>query len=298
MAAFKNGSPLVVGIGKFGNFVSSDIPALLSETNKIVYLEENAGVSLSKGEIRIVDAKSGKGEKSNIEEIDMEEIKEDRAGFPHFMRSHFMIKGISEQPEVIARIANNSKKEMSGIVRMIKGAWGTYFTACGTAGYAGLAATYMFSGIAGRHINFSVASEFPYFEDFLVPKSLLIAASQSGETMDTLEAVRAAKRHKSKVLALVNVPGSTLARLADYSFMLKAGPERAVVSTKAYIAKLSSFLLLAFAIAGKYQKGVAILKKTRGFCQKCLNQLNLLKKLKNWVMNFQKRTTFILLGVE
>jgi len=122
------------------------------------------------------------------------------------------------------------------------------------------AATYMFSEIAGRHVNFAVGSEFPYFEDFLVPRSLLIVASQSGETMDTLEAVRAAKRHKSKILALVNVPSSSLERLADFSIHLKAGPERAVLSTKAYVAKLALFLLFTYTLVGKYKKGVELIK--------------------------------------
>lgn len=187
----------------------------------------------------------------------MHEEKVEKGSF-----AHFMLKEIYEQPEVIARIATNAKKDIDQALAMIKKAWGIYFTACGTAAYSGIAATYWFAEIAKKHVNFSVASEFPYFEDFLVARSLLIAASQSGETMDTLEAVRAAKRHRSKVLALVNVPGSNLTRLADFTFYLKAGPERAVVSTKAYLAKLALFLLFAYALAGKYQEGMRLLRET------------------------------------
>jgi glucosamine--fructose-6-phosphate aminotransferase (isomerizing) len=290
MVAFKNGSPLVIGLGEEANFISSDIPALLSETKEIVFLNEKEGVMFSGKDITVLDAQSGKTKKVRTEKISMDEIKEDKGDF-----AHFMLKEIYEQPEVVARVASNERSEFEEISKMIKDAWGTYFTACGTAGYAGLAATYMFSEIAGRHINFSLGSEFPYFEDFLVPRSLLIAASQSGETMDTLEAVRAAKRHGSKVLALVNVPGSTLSRLADVSFMLKAGPERAVVSTKAYIAKISTFLLLAHTLAGKYAQGIKVLKKASNDLREMLTP-SFIKNIKALAFKLRKENDVYVIG--
>ncbi|MBI4153669.1 glutamine--fructose-6-phosphate transaminase (isomerizing) [Candidatus Woesebacteria bacterium] len=256
IVAFRKGSPLVAGIAKDGNLVSSDIPALTLETKEIVLLKEGEGVLVEKGGVFLLNARTGKLKRAKPKHIEMEEVTDGKGNFPHFL-----LKEIYEQPEVIMRVAVNDKEEIKKVAGLIKNAWGTYFTACGTAAYAGLAATYMFSEIAKRHVNFAVGSEFPYFEDFLVPRSLLIAASQSGETMDTLEAVRAAKRHKSKILALINVPGSSLGRIADYTVLLKAGPERAVLSTKSYIAKLALFLLFAYTIAGKYKKGVLILKK-------------------------------------
>ena len=257
IVAFRRGSPLIAGNGKNGNFISSDIPALASMTDKIVLLDEGEGVILSKDGVLRINPKTGKLKKAKSTVIKIDEVRADKGSFPYFL-----IKEIIEQPEVIARVANYKKGEIDKAVGLIKKAWGTYFTACGTASYAGIAATYMFSEIAKRHVNFAVGSEFPYFEDFLVPRSLLIAASQSGETMDTLEAVRAAKRHRSRVLAMVNVPGSSLTRLADKTLYLKAGPERAVLSTKSYIAKLSLFLLFAFGLAGNYQKGARLLKET------------------------------------
>lgn len=257
IVAFRRGSPLVAGVGASGNFISSDIPALISETENIVLIDEGEGVAIDKEKILKVNARTSKVRRAKPKRVKMEESEVDKAGFPHFL-----LKEIYEQPEVIARVANYEKEEIDAAVDLIKNAWGTYFTACGTASYAGIAATYMFSEIAKRHVNFAVGSEFPYFEDFLVPRSLLIAASQSGETMDTLEAVRAAKRHKSKVLAMVNVPGSSLTRLADKTLYLRAGPERAVLSTKSYLAKLSFFLLFAYTIAGKYNKGVKLIKNT------------------------------------
>lgn len=261
IVAFRRGSPLVAGVGKNGNFVSSDIPALSSETEKIVFLKEGEGALINRQGVYLINAKTGKRTIAKPQTIRMQEVVADKGSFPHFL-----IKEIKEQPEVLMRVADNSKKEIETVAKMIKRAWGTYFTACGTAAHAGLAATYMFSEIAKRHVNFTVASEFPY----IIPgallsakrQALLIAASQSGETMDTLEAVRAAKRHGSIILALVNVPGSTLTRLADKTIYLKAGPERAVLSTKTYIAKLGLFLLFAHTIYGRYKNGVELLKKT------------------------------------
>src|SRR3990167_8110791 len=255
IVAFRKGSPLIAGNGKNGNFISSDIPALASITDKTVLLDEGEGVVISREGVLRINPKTGKLKKAKSIIIKMKEIKADKGSF-----AHFLIKEIHEQPEVLMRVANNKKKEISKAATYIRNAWGTYFTACGTAAHAGLAATYMFSEIAGRHVNFAVGSEFPYFEDFLVPRSLLIVASQSGETMDTIEAVRAAKRHKSKILALVNVPSSSLERLADFSIHLKAGPERAVLSTKAYVAKLALFLLFTYTLVGKYKKGVELIK--------------------------------------
>lgn len=290
IVAFRKGSPLVVGVSDDANFVSSDIPALLSETNQIVLLKEGEGVFLKKKGVFLVDAKSGKKKQARPEKIEMDEVKEDKGNF-----DHFLLKEIYEQAEVVARVAANDKSAVKRAAKYIKDSWGTYFTACGTASHAGLCATYMFSEIAKRHVNFTVGSEFPYFEDFLVEKSLLIAASQSGETMDTLEAVRAAKKHGSKILAMVNVPGSSLTRLADYTLLLKAGPERAVLSTKAYMAKLSLFLLLAYTLDGKYEQGVKTLKKVHKALRKMLDK-DFENNIKTLAKKLYKKENIYLIG--
>lgn len=282
MVAFRKGSPIIAGIDKEAKYISSDIPTLSSLTSKILLINENEGVVLSDKEIFVINAKTGKKRRPRYKNISMEEVVEDKGDY-----DHFLIKEIYEQPEVLMRVAANKEKEIRYAARLIKDAWGTYFTACGTAAHAGLAATYMFSEIAKRHVNFAVGSEFPFIQDFLEKRSLLIAASQSGETMDTLEAVRAAKKHRSKVLALVNVPGSTLTRIADYTILLKAGPEKAVLATKSYIAKLGLFLLFAYTIARKYKEGVDLLQKASNKMTKLLNKdfekriIKLARRLKN-----------------
>lgn len=280
--AARNGSPLCVGFGNGENFLASDATAVLPYTKEVHFLDDNEIAAVKKDSVQIFDAKTGKEVPLRRLKLDLDVTQAEKGKYPHFL-----LKEISEQPEVVARIANTPKKEIEKATALIKNAWGTYFTACGTASYAGIAATYMFAGVAKRHVNFTVGSEFPYFEDFLVPKSLLIAASQSGETMDTLEAVRAAKRHGSKILAMVNAPGTSLTRLADYTIYLKAGPEKAVLSTKAYLAKLAYFLLFAYALAGKFENGLKLLRKTASQLSRMLKGdleekvKTLAKKLKN-----------------
>ena len=172
-----------------------------------------------------------------------------------------MLKEIHEQPDMLSRIAAYPTSPITDAAEMIQRAYGTYFAACGSASHAAMGATYLFSHIAGMHVNFAVGSEFYFLEDFLVRESLLIAASQSGETLDTMEAARAAKRHSSQVMALINVPGSSLSRLADHSLELLAGPEKAVVATKSYTAKLAVLLLLAYTVAGKQRQGIDLLQR-------------------------------------
>lgn len=289
IVAFRNGSPLVAGVGGNGNYISSDIPALLQDTHQIIIFEDQEGVRISQTGVDLI-SKSGKLGKPKIKKIG---LKIESASLGKYR--HYMQKEIFEEAEVLARIANTKPAEIKQATEIIKKAWGIYFSACGTAAHAGLAATYLFSEIAKTHVNFAVGSEFVYFEDFLVPKSLLIAASQSGETMDTLEAVRAAKRHGSKVFSLVNVPGSTLERMSDFAINLKAGPERAVVSTKAYVAKLAYFLIFAMSLAGKTSAGIAAVRQTGSEIGKMLNT-KFIKNIETLARKLRKARDIYLIG--
>jgi glucosamine--fructose-6-phosphate aminotransferase (isomerizing) len=250
IVAFRNGSPLVAGVGERESFIASDIPAFLPYTKRAVFLDDGEGAILKGNELWVVSSETGERKKPKVEEIKWDAAEADKGAYPHFL-----IKEIKEQSTVLARLAEYPEGDLKEVANLIKNAFGTYFTACGTAAHATLAATYLFSDIAKRHVNFAVGSEFYFLEEFLVSESLLIVASQSGETMDTLEAVRAAKRHKSRVVALTNVPGSSLTRLADKTLMLQCGPEKAVLATKSYTAKLAVFLLLAYQMAGKLSQG-------------------------------------------
>ena len=277
LALFRLGSPLAVGLNGTATLVSSDLPALSLYTDRVLLLDDGEGALLTLDqppvcldeqgdmlELRQVNSQrmvqleaAGQPNTTHTQPLDtITPATADKGAYPHFM-----LKEIHEQAEVLARIAAYPAAPIGAAAAMIERAFGTYFTACGTASYAALEATYLFSHLARKHVNFAVGSEFYFLEDFLVADSLLVAASQSGETMDTIEAVRAAKRHDSQVMALVNVPGSSLTRLADYSLDLYAGPEKAVVSTKAYTAKLGVFLLLAYTVAGDQAQGRAVLEQ-------------------------------------
>ena len=277
LALFRLGSPLAVGLNGVAALVSSDLPALSAYTDRVLLLDDGEGALLTLDQPPVhLDARGDTLKQRHFSPRRNGHLGSSRqSGTPwaHSARTtpppvadkgaypHFMLKEIHEQAEVLARIAAYPAAPISTAAAMIERAFGTYFTACGTASYAALEATYLFSHLARKHVNFAVGSEFYFLEDFLVPESLLVAASQSGETMDTIEAVRAAKRHDSQVMALVNVPGSSLTRLADYSLDLCAGPEKAVVSTKAYTAKLGVFLLLAYTVAGNQAQGRATLQQ-------------------------------------
>ena len=277
LALFRLGSPLAVGLKSAAALVSSDLPALSAYTDRVLLLDDGEGALLTLDQPPVcLDAQ---GDTLKLHDLSSQRIVQlKQSGQPSTMQTqplnmttpatadkgsytHFMLKEIHEQAEVLARIAAYPAAPISVATAMIERAFGTYFTACGTASYAALEATYLFSHLARKHVNFAVGSEFYFLEDFLVADSLLVAASQSGETMDTIEAVRAAKRHDSQVMALVNVPGSSLTRLADYALDLYAGPEKAVASTKAYTAKLGVFLLLAYTVAGDQAQGRAVLQQ-------------------------------------
>jgi len=279
--AFRNGSPMVLGVGESEHFIASDIPAFLPYTNKVVFVDDDQGVVLTEKRAQIIDAKSGKEQPLKVEEVKWSVEEAELGEYPHYL-----IKEISEQPQILTRLAEYPAKDIKEVAKMIKDSFGTYFTACGTAAHAGMAATYMFADLADSHVNFAVGSEFYFLESFLDPKSLLIAASQSGETMDTLEAVRAAKKHNSKVVALVNVQGSSLTRIADKTLLLNCGLEKAVLATKSYTAKLAVFLLLAAQLGGDLKVGRRLVAKAAKGTKKILEGeksdkiKNLAKRLK------------------
>lgn len=251
----KTGSPLVVGKSKDGYMVASDPNALLPFTNELLFLEDGHLVVMN-GSLEMYEVSTMKQLIPRFTRVNWEHSKGDLEKFPHFM-----LKEIYEQPQVLY----NQIQDLSSVEKIadkIEKAFGTYFVGCGTASYACMSGVYLFSEIAKKHVNFSIGSEFNYVQDFLTPKSLLVAVSQSGETIDIVEPVASAKKVGSEIVAMTNTLGSTLYRMSDTKLLLQAGPEKAVASTKAYIAMLANMILLSFAVAGKLKEGVNVIENS------------------------------------
>ncbi len=255
----RKGAPLIIGVHENGGgefFVASDITAFLDHTNKVKYLDdkEMAIVDGSEEGARFFKLETGEEVHKRIVEIHWHQDKIEKEGY-----DHFLIKEIMEQKETLLRAISQDDAKLLTVAESIKSAFGTFFVGCGTAGKVCMAADYLFSKIARKHVNSVVASEFANYQDYLTPKTLMIAVSQSGETADVLEAIEVAKAKNVKVVSLLNVFGSTMMRVSDDFFIVNAGAERAVVSTKATTAQLAVVMLLAYATAGKLQEGKLLL---------------------------------------
>ncbi|HJW97278.1 MAG TPA: glutamine--fructose-6-phosphate transaminase (isomerizing) [archaeon] len=266
LIAVRRGSPLIIGAGKGENFVASDIPAFLDHTRNVMYLDDHQMAVIRKDRIKFYSLQSGKELQKRIVTIEWDAEQARKGDYPHFM-----IKEIMEQKETIMRAINQDEKDIQKIAGEINKAFGTFFIGCGTAGKVCLTGEYIFSKVAKKHVNFCFGSEFPNYHHFLKPSTLMITISQSGETADVLEAVEVAKKEGVKVISLVNVMGSTLDRVSDHTFLINAGPEKAVASTKATTSQLALVTLLAYASAGKLEEGKRLLMETASAVNDMLN---------------------------
>ncbi|OGY21698.1 MAG: glutamine--fructose-6-phosphate aminotransferase [Candidatus Woykebacteria bacterium GWB1_45_5] len=267
IAVAKNGSPICLGIGKKEYFIASDAVAILPHTKKVVFLEDGQGALINKGGVKVFDLNTGRPIVKRPTHLKWSVEAVELGRYPHYM-----LKEIYEQPKVILNIAENYKDQIGGLASLIKESYGTYMVGCGTAAYAALVGSYLFSRIAARHVNFSVGSEFGYLTHFLTPKSLVIALSQSGETIDIIDSVRAAKEKSAKIACLVNNLGSTLYRMSDYKILLGAGPEKCVCATKSYVAKLTILLLLAYAMNDGLVGGTQLVRKASQAAEEILKK--------------------------
>jgi glucosamine--fructose-6-phosphate aminotransferase (isomerizing) len=268
----KNGSPLVLSNKGNERFVASDSSALLPYTNEMYFVKDNELLEISREGI----CRYNNEKKQEIQyiKLDIDPVTAEKGIY-----DHFMLKEIHEQPQILKKILDTQKKEITTTAGIIKKSYGAYLLGCGTAYYACLAGTYLFSKIANRHINAQVSSEFTYSLDFLKSNSLVIALSQSGETIDTISSIRAAQKKQAKILAISNALESSLYRLADHNLLLGAGPEKAVASTKAYTAKIAFLYLIAHVLGGSWDEGQSNLKKAIQEVQKLLAHQEKIREL-------------------
>jgi glucosamine--fructose-6-phosphate aminotransferase (isomerizing) len=249
IVASRDGSPLVAGVGSGENFIGSDIPAFLEHTKTVMYIHDKDFVVIDEAGITFKDLDGNPVERP-VHSIDWSLEQAQKGDF-----DHFMMKEISEQVDTVQKAANQDKDTLFAVADSVRNAKGVFLVACGSSYHACLSASYIFSKVANMHVNLVLASEFSNYEHFLTPETLVIAVSQSGETIDVLDAVRTARRKGSRVMSIVNVMGSSLYRNSDKALMLNAGPEICVLSTKTYTAQLAVLSLLAYAVAGRYEEG-------------------------------------------
>lgn len=257
IAAVKNGSPLVLGWGEDGNYLASDSSALLEHTRRLTFLEDGQAALIGSDFVKVYNATTAKVEQDvRIWEITWQEESDTLDGYPHYM-----LKEINEQPLVLHRIAAERAADAQQLADAIGHASTVHFLGCGSAAHAARCGEYLFSRIASRQANCVVGSEFGYLADFLDRHSLVVGLSQSGETIDLLESMKAAGRRGAALAALVNVEGSSLYRLVDHPILLSAGPERCVLATKSFTAKLGVLLMAAYATQGRLGEGQSLVER-------------------------------------
>jgi glucosamine--fructose-6-phosphate aminotransferase (isomerizing) len=259
LVASKNVSPLVIGEGPRGCVIASDASALRGYALKIRYVEDGQLVRLTHDGCAIIDRHCNSPRLPDFLPFELDEQDIGLNGYPHFMA-----KEMAEQPAVLERFASEGEGAIRQLADAIVESYGAFLIGCGTAAYAALTGSYLFSRICRRHINFVAGSEFKYHEHFLTAQSLVVALSQSGETADIIEAMMSARRAGARLGALVNVPHSTLDRMVDIRVPLSAGPEQCVLSTKAYTAMVAVLLLAAYAIRDDYDTGRQAVAKAAG----------------------------------
>ncbi len=291
MIVVRKDSPLVIGTTSTENYISSDIPAILSYTKDFYLLNDYEYVVLSKNKAEFFDSNL-KPIKKDLVNIDWNASAAEKDGYPDFM-----LKEIHEQPKSIretigSRLTSDGKCTIEGLdlsKDYLKSLNRIYIVACGTAMHAGLATKALFEKLCGIQTEVDIASEFRYRDPLIDEKSLVIFISQSGETADTIAALKLSKEKGAKTIAISNVIGSSITREADYTVYTHAGPEIAVASTKAYTSQVVLMTLMAINFAELLGKKSDVISELKADVLKLPSQVEDVLKNIDGVRNFAKQ---------
>lgn len=303
IVAARWGSPLVVGLGENETIIASDVSAILRHTKQVIYLDDGEIAEINENGFRIFNSKSEEIDKT-VQKIEWDLEKIEKQGF-----EHFMLKEIFEQPDTIINstrgrmIIEEGKAKLGGLDNVadrLRKIERIQIVACGTAMHAGLVGEYMLEEYAGISTEVDCASEFRYRKPIIDEKTAVIVISQSGETADTLAAMREAKEKGALALGIVNTVGSTIARESDAGVYNHIGPEIAVASTKAFLSQVS--ILALFTVFFGRQRGMSltmgerILKEIKLLPEKIKTILDQNEKIKNIVEKYADSEHFAFLG--
>ena len=255
MIAARKDAPLLIGYGEDGNYIASDVTALLAHTRTVTYMEDDEVAVITADDVQIFDRDRFQLEKEK-HKIEWDVSAAEKGGY-----AHFMLKEIMEQPEAVRktispRLADGEivLEELRDAKELMKNISRIYIVACGSAYHVGMVGKYALEKMMHIPVEACLASEFRYSEPILGESSLVIIISQSGETLDSMAALREAKRRGSKVLSIVNVMGSSIARESDYVLYTWAGPEIAVATTKAYTTQMVLLLMFGVYLAKQFDR--------------------------------------------
>ena len=301
--AARMGSPMIIGHGQGENFVASDAAAFLHYTRDVTYMED--------GEIAVITSEHVEHRTLADDHVDkqLEQITTDIAAIEKGGFSHFMLKEICEQPKTTAdsmrgRLLLDEGTTKFGGIRSLEeeffNARRIIILACGTSWHAGLVAEYIFEELAGVPTEVEYASEFRYRSPIIEPGTIVIAISQSGETADTLAAVREAKRHGAKIFGISNVVGSSIARETHAGVYIHAGPEIGVASTKAFTSQISVLFMLALCLGRSRRvsaiEGRALVRELQAIPQKINRILMDRERIETIAHEFKDNRNFLYLG--